>query len=57
MKNVLVLSNLNGKFRIVECYQRKNIWLHNNDIIFDGFENKKNAINYCNIFKYNIKNL
>jgi hypothetical protein len=57
MKNVLVLSNLNGKFRIVECYQRKNIWLHNNDIIFNGFENKKNAINYCNIFKYNIKNL
>lgn len=56
MENVFVLSDVNGKFRIVECYQRKNIWVHNDGDLLDGFESKENAIDYCNEFDYNIKN-
>jgi hypothetical protein len=54
METLLLLSDLNGKFRLVECWLNKyGFYSHSDRDYANGFSCKEEAVKYCyeNYFK------
>ncbi len=56
MITVFILSDVSGKFRIVEAFERRGSFSHSDGDILGGFENKENAKDYCSDFNFIIVN-
>ena len=56
MKNVFILSDINGKFRVVEAFERKQSFYHSDGDILSEFESKKIAEIFCNELDFIIIN-
>jgi hypothetical protein len=56
MKNVFILSDVNGKFRITEAFERKGSFSHSDGDLLSGFESKEAAEDYCDDFNFLIVN-